>query len=60
MGENIYEVTKFINIHPGRGDIIKAFSGRCLDDILFNKHLHEHKIDVINKLVKFKYGSIKT
>jgi 4-hydroxysphinganine ceramide fatty acyl 2-hydroxylase len=42
LGENVYDVTDFIDAHPGGGDLVLEYAGKDIKDILEDEASHTH------------------
>ncbi|KAJ5997844.1 hypothetical protein N7499_005762 [Penicillium canescens] len=42
LGRNVYDVTDFLEAHPGGGDLILEYGGKDVTDILKDEISHEH------------------
>lgn len=42
LGKNVYDVTDFIDAHPGGGDLILEYAGKDITDILKDEASHAH------------------
>ncbi|KAJ5788997.1 uncharacterized protein N7518_006008 [Penicillium psychrosexuale] len=42
VGRNVYDVTDFLDAHPGGGDLILEYAGQDVTDILKDEVSHEH------------------
>lgn len=42
LGENVYDVTDFIDSHPGGGDLVLEYAGKDIKDILEDEVSHAH------------------
>eukprot|EP01083_Nonionella_stella_P266844 902138_1 len=57
VGNNVYDVTKFLDRHPGGQDMILLMAGRDLTDLFSTYHPFSDKPGKI--LSKFKIGTLK-
>jgi 4-hydroxysphinganine ceramide fatty acyl 2-hydroxylase len=42
LGRNVYDVTDFVDAHPGGGDLVLEYAGKDIKDILEDQASHEH------------------
>src|SRR4051794_17511385 len=42
LGRNVYDVTDFIDAHPGGGELVLEYAGKDIKDILKDEASHEH------------------
>jgi len=42
LGENVYDVTDFVDSHPGGGDLVLEYAGKDIKDILEDEASHTH------------------
>lgn len=55
----VYDVTDFLESHPGGDEIIKDCNGRDVSDLMHNSYPHTHSTAAIRMLAKYKIGYIE-
>lgn len=59
MGTKVYDVTDFINSHPGGGDLILEYAGKDVTSILKNENSHTHSEAAYDVLEESLVGFIQ-
>mmetsp|Transcript_31740 Transcript_31740/g.36662 ORF Transcript_31740/g.36662 Transcript_31740/m.36662 type:complete len:381 (+) Transcript_31740:38-1180(+) len=57
--KGVYDVTEFIDSHPGGDDMIKDCNGRDISDLFHSSYPHQHSSSAMRMLTKYKVGEIK-
>ncbi|CAD8090800.1 unnamed protein product [Paramecium primaurelia] len=57
---NVYDLTHFVDDHPGGRFSLQTFKGKDLENILFNASIHRHQPSVLSSLEQYKCGVIET
>lgn len=55
---NVYNVTNFLDTHPGGGDLILSHAGEDITDILCDEGIHKHSSCAYNLLRDYKIGKL--
>lgn len=55
---NVYDVTKFLNTHPGGADLIISRAGADITHVLKDEDLHTHSVHAYNLLKEYKIGEL--
>eukprot|EP00331_Platyophrya_macrostoma_P032759 CAMPEP_0176436260 /NCGR_PEP_ID=MMETSP0127-20121128/17856_1 /TAXON_ID=938130 /ORGANISM="Platyophrya macrostoma, Strain WH" /LENGTH=175 /DNA_ID=CAMNT_0017819533 /DNA_START=46 /DNA_END=570 /DNA_ORIENTATION=+ len=55
----VFDVTEFLETHPGGDDIIKDCNGRDITDLFHSSYPHQHSTSAVRMLAKLKIGEIK-
>ncbi|CAK90066.1 unnamed protein product (macronuclear) [Paramecium tetraurelia] len=56
---NVYDLTHFVDDHPGGRFSLQTFKGKDLENILFNASIHRHQPSVLSSLEQYKCGVIE-
>lgn len=56
----VYDVTKFLNDHPGGDDMIMEYAGKDVEEVMQDKILHEHSESAYEMLDEYVIGRIGT
>ena len=54
----MYDVTPFLNDHPGGDDLILQLAGKDIEDIMRDKNEHEHSDAAYDMLEEYLIGRI--
>lgn len=54
----VYNVSGFVNDHPGGDDLILQFAGRDIGDVMADKTEHEHSQSAYDMLGEYLVGKI--
>ncbi|CAD8090335.1 unnamed protein product [Paramecium primaurelia] len=57
---NVYDLTHFVDDHPGGRFSLQTFKGKDLENILFNASIHRHQPSILSSLEQYKCGVIET
>ncbi|CAD8190198.1 unnamed protein product [Paramecium octaurelia] len=57
---NVFDLTHFVDDHPGGRFSLQTFKGKDLENILFNASIHRHQPSVLSSLEQYKCGVIET
>jgi 4-hydroxysphinganine ceramide fatty acyl 2-hydroxylase len=55
----VYDVTEFLDDHPGGPAFILEFKGKDITEIFFDDDYHEHSDNALRMLYKYKVGKIE-
>lgn len=58
LGPNVYDVTDFLDAHPGGGDLILEYAGKDVTDILKDEISHEHTDAAYEILDEYHIGFV--
>ncbi|KAJ5945245.1 hypothetical protein N7516_005413 [Penicillium verrucosum] len=58
LGSNVYDVTDFLDAHPGGGDLILEYAGKDVTDILKDEISHEHTDAAYEILDEYHIGFV--
>ncbi|CAD8128604.1 unnamed protein product [Paramecium sonneborni] len=56
---NVYDLTHFVDDHPGGRFSLQTFKGKDLENILFNASIHRHQPSILSTLEQYKCGIIE-
>jgi 4-hydroxysphinganine ceramide fatty acyl 2-hydroxylase len=56
LGRNVYDVTEFVEDHPGGGDLILDYAGRDVEEIMKDEISHEHSEAAYDILTDYHIG----
>ncbi|CAD8104677.1 unnamed protein product [Paramecium sonneborni] len=56
---NVYDLTHFVDDHPGGRFSLQTFKGKDLENILFNASIHRHQPSILSSLEQYKCGIIE-
>ncbi|CAK93370.1 unnamed protein product (macronuclear) [Paramecium tetraurelia] len=56
---NVFDLTHFVDDHPGGRFSLQTFKGKDLENILFNASIHRHQPSVLSSLEQYKCGVIE-
>ncbi|PGH26533.1 hypothetical protein AJ80_01847 [Polytolypa hystricis UAMH7299] len=59
-GSKVYDVTTFINDHPGGGDLILEYGGKDVSEILHDVFSHEHSEAAYEILDEYQIGFLSS
>jgi len=54
----VYDVTPFLNDHPGGDDLILQYAGKDIEDVMRDKNEHEHSDAAYDMLEEYLIGRI--
>ena len=60
IGRNVYDVTEFVEDHPGGGDLILDYAGKDVEEIMKDEISHEHTEAAYEILADYHIGLITT
>jgi 4-hydroxysphinganine ceramide fatty acyl 2-hydroxylase len=58
LGPNVYDVTDFLDAHPGGGDLILEYAGQDVTDILKDEISHDHSDSAYEILDEYHIGFV--
>lgn len=56
IGRNVYDVTEFVDDHPGGGDLILDYAGKDVEEIMKDEISHEHTDAAYEILADYHIG----
>lgn len=56
--KGVYDVTDFLDCHPGGDEIIKDCNGRDISDLFHSSYPHQHSSNALRMLSKYKIAEI--
>ena len=56
----VYDVTDFVNRHPGGADILKKHSGEDVTQVMKTHDIHEHSASAYRILDKYFIGDLSS
>ena len=56
----VYDVTSFLNDHPGGDDYILKYAGRDIDKVMKDKSEHDHSDSAYDMLEEYVIGRLGT
>ena len=57
-GGKVYDVTKFLNDHPGGDDLILGYAGKDIGEVMRDPAEHEHSDSAFDMLEEFVIGRV--
>ena len=57
-GKDVYDLTEFSSRHPGGRQTLLGYSGRVIDNILFNKNIHQHSQSALYQISRYIIGQV--
>lgn len=57
--KGVYDVTDFVECHPGGDDMIKDCNGRDISDLFHSSYPHQHSSSASRMLVNYKIGELE-
>ena len=57
---DVFDLTEFVNKHPGGKEAIAQFNGKRIDDVFFNAKFHMHSLSAEKTLANYKFGYLET
>lgn len=58
IGDNVYDVTDFVDSHPGGPDLVLDYAGKDITDILEDEISHKHTDSAYEMIEDFLVGSV--
>lgn len=58
FGKNVYDVTNFLDKHPGGSDLIMREAGKDITRVLKDENIHRHSANAYTILKDYKIGEI--
>lgn len=56
----VYDITSFLNDHPGGDDVIMEFAGKDVEEVMKDKTEHEHSDSAYEMLEEYIIGRLGT
>ncbi|RKP19059.1 cytochrome b5, partial [Rozella allomycis CSF55] len=57
--DRVYDVTKFLDDHPGGSDIIKQYAGEDISELIQEESIHVHSKAALEILETLYIGNVK-
>lgn len=57
---SVYDITKFLDVHPGGMEILAPYLGKDVTDLMTDPSVHQHSKNAFKILEQFKIGELSS